>query len=113
VRVPRLFELHALPTVWQMTSTVTAVSRAGLTLAEAFAALFPCGSVTGAPGCGVVAQAARASAATAVRNLRRNDQPGLAVRMANGGRQARACRARPETPHVRSAGGKGQPLAIT
>lgn len=49
VRVPRLFELHALPTVWQMTSTVTAVSRPGLTLAEAFAALFPCGSVTGAP----------------------------------------------------------------
>lgn len=49
VRVPRLFELHALPTVWQMTSTVTAVSRGGLTLAEAFAALFPCGSVTGAP----------------------------------------------------------------
>jgi len=49
VRVPRLFELHALPTVWQMTSTVTAVGRAGLTLADAFAALFPCGSVTGAP----------------------------------------------------------------
>ncbi len=49
VRVPRLFELLALPTVWQMTSTVTAVSRPGLTLAEAFAALFPCGSVTGAP----------------------------------------------------------------
>jgi para-aminobenzoate synthetase/4-amino-4-deoxychorismate lyase len=49
VRVPRLFELHALPTVWQMTSTVTAVSRAGLALADAFAALFPCGSVTGAP----------------------------------------------------------------
>lgn len=49
VRVPRLFELHALPTVWQMTSTVTAVSRPGLTLADAFAALFPCGSVTGAP----------------------------------------------------------------
>ena len=49
VRVPRLFELHALPTVWQMTSTITSVSRAGLTLADAFAALFPCGSVTGAP----------------------------------------------------------------
>jgi len=49
VRVPRLFELHALPTVWQMTSTVTAVSRSGLSLADAFAALFPCGSVTGAP----------------------------------------------------------------
>jgi para-aminobenzoate synthetase / 4-amino-4-deoxychorismate lyase len=49
VRVPRLFELHALPTVWQMTSTVTAVSRTGLSLVDAFAALFPCGSVTGAP----------------------------------------------------------------
>lgn len=49
VRVPRLFELHALPTVWQMTSTVTAVSRTGLKLVDAFAALFPCGSVTGAP----------------------------------------------------------------
>ncbi|MDN3920152.1 chorismate-binding protein [Roseateles violae] len=49
VRVPRLFELHALPTVWQMTSTVTAVSRPRLRLSELFAALFPCGSVTGAP----------------------------------------------------------------
>jgi len=49
VRVPRLFELHALPTVWQMTSTVTAVGRPGLRLSDVFAALFPCGSVTGAP----------------------------------------------------------------
>ncbi len=49
VRVPRLFELHALPTVWQMTSTISAVSRAGLGLDELMAALFPCGSVTGAP----------------------------------------------------------------
>ena len=49
VRVPRLFELHELPTVWQMTSTVTAVTPPQRTLAEEFAALFPCGSVTGAP----------------------------------------------------------------
>ena len=49
VRVPSLFDLHALPTVWQMTSTITARSRPGLRLSEAFAALFPCGSVTGAP----------------------------------------------------------------
>ena len=49
VRVPRLFELLALPTVWQMTSTVTAVSRPKIRLSEVFTALFPCGSVTGAP----------------------------------------------------------------
>ncbi|QPF73579.1 bifunctional aminodeoxychorismate synthase component I/aminotransferase [Roseateles sp. DAIF2] len=49
VRVPRLFELHPLSTVWQMTSTVTAVGRSGLRLSELFGALFPCGSITGAP----------------------------------------------------------------
>ncbi|MBH9554145.1 chorismate-binding protein [Inhella gelatinilytica] len=49
VRVPRLFELHALSTVWQMTSTVTAVTPARTPLSAVFAALFPCGSVTGAP----------------------------------------------------------------
>ena len=49
VRVPSLFDLEALPTVWQMTSTITARSRAGLSLSALFTALFPCGSVTGAP----------------------------------------------------------------
>lgn len=49
VRVPRLFHTQALPTVWQMTSDVQARTRPGTTLADVFAALFPCGSVTGAP----------------------------------------------------------------
>lgn len=49
VQVPRLFHLEALPTVWQMTSDVVARTRAGTTLWDVFAALFPCGSVTGAP----------------------------------------------------------------
>lgn len=49
VRVPALFHTQALPTVWQMTSDVQAKTRAGTTLAEVFGALFPCGSVTGAP----------------------------------------------------------------
>lgn len=49
VEVPRLFHLEALPSVWQMTSDVIATTRPGTTLAEVFAALFPCGSVTGAP----------------------------------------------------------------
>ena len=49
VHVPRLFHTQALPSVWQMTSDVTATTRPGCTLADVFAALFPCGSVTGAP----------------------------------------------------------------
>ena len=47
VRVPRLFETERYPTLWQMTSTVTAQTRASLT--EIFTALFPCGSISGAP----------------------------------------------------------------
>ena len=49
VTVPQLFRLEPLPSVWQMTSDVLARTRAGTTLADVFAALFPCGSITGAP----------------------------------------------------------------
>ena len=49
VQVPRLFHTQALPTVWQMTSDVTAQVRQGVGLVDIFRALFPCGSVTGAP----------------------------------------------------------------
>ncbi|HEY6895961.1 MAG TPA: chorismate-binding protein [Rhodocyclaceae bacterium] len=49
VRVPALFELEALPTAWQMTSTVSCQTRPGTTLVDVFRALFPCGSITGAP----------------------------------------------------------------
>lgn len=49
VQVPALFAVEAYPTVWQMTSTVTATARPGITAADVLAALFPCGSVTGAP----------------------------------------------------------------
>ena len=49
VRVARLFKVERHPTVFQMTSTVGARLRDGATLEEIFAALFPCGSVTGAP----------------------------------------------------------------
>ncbi|MRR08977.1 bifunctional aminodeoxychorismate synthase component I/aminotransferase, partial [bacterium] len=49
VSVPRLFDLEALPTAWQMTSTVSCETRADVDLVQVFAALFPCGSVTGAP----------------------------------------------------------------
>jgi len=49
VRVPRLFHTEAWPTVWQMSSDVVAATRAHATLADVFGALFPCGSITGAP----------------------------------------------------------------
>jgi aminodeoxychorismate synthase, component I, bacterial clade len=47
VYVPHLFETERYPTLWQMTSTVTAKTNASPT--EIFTALFPCGSITGAP----------------------------------------------------------------
>ncbi|HEU4324095.1 MAG TPA: aminodeoxychorismate synthase component I [Roseiflexaceae bacterium] len=47
VRVPELLTVERYPTVWQMTSTVTAETDAGLP--EIMAALFPCASITGAP----------------------------------------------------------------
>ncbi|HBT82054.1 MAG TPA: aminodeoxychorismate synthase, component I [Desulfuromonas sp.] len=47
VTVPALFALEKYPTLWQLTSTATARSRAGL--AAIFSALFPCASITGAP----------------------------------------------------------------
>ena len=49
VRVPRLFHTEAWPTVWQMSSDVVATTRPDTTLADVFGALFPCGSITGAP----------------------------------------------------------------
>ena len=47
VVVERLFEVEKYPTVWQMTSTITA--RTTAPICDVFRALFPSGSVTGAP----------------------------------------------------------------
>ncbi|WP_126447161.1 chorismate-binding protein [Sulfuricystis multivorans] len=49
VCVPELFALDGLPTAWQMSSTVQCITRPEVALSDVFAALFPCGSVTGAP----------------------------------------------------------------
>lgn len=49
VTVNALFEVETYPTVHQMTSTVSAKLKTGTTLTDIFQALFPCGSVTGAP----------------------------------------------------------------
>jgi para-aminobenzoate synthetase/4-amino-4-deoxychorismate lyase len=47
VTVEQLFKVERYPTVWQMTSTVSASTQASL--CEIFTALFPCASITGAP----------------------------------------------------------------
>jgi para-aminobenzoate synthetase/4-amino-4-deoxychorismate lyase len=49
VEVPALFTVERYETVLQLTSDVTARLRPGTGLVELFRALFPCGSVTGAP----------------------------------------------------------------
>jgi para-aminobenzoate synthetase / 4-amino-4-deoxychorismate lyase len=49
VEVPSLFEAERFPTVWQLTSTITARIDPDIDLGRLFAALFPSGSVTGAP----------------------------------------------------------------
>lgn len=49
VETPALFSAEKYDTVWQLTSTVTANSRPGTSLLDAFRALFPSASITGAP----------------------------------------------------------------
>ena len=49
VAVTDLLACEAYPTLWQLTSTVTGRTLPGTGLPELFAALFPCGSITGAP----------------------------------------------------------------
>ncbi len=47
VHVPELFTVEKYPTLFQMTSSVQAKTKTGIT--EIFDALFPCASITGAP----------------------------------------------------------------
>lgn len=49
VRANSLFSLEKYPSVWTMTSTITADIPVETSLQQILTALFPCGSVTGAP----------------------------------------------------------------
>jgi para-aminobenzoate synthetase component 1 len=49
VRVPELFSIETYETVHQMTSLVSGQLQDGTGLGDIFRALFPCGSITGAP----------------------------------------------------------------
>lgn len=49
VKVPKLFNIEVYNTVYQMTSTVTAQLLPDVSFEKLCKALFPCGSITGAP----------------------------------------------------------------
>jgi para-aminobenzoate synthetase/4-amino-4-deoxychorismate lyase len=49
VQVPALFDVERYQSVLQMTSTITATLREDVGLGDVFDAMFPCGSITGAP----------------------------------------------------------------
>ncbi len=49
VTVPELFSIETYETVHQMTSLITGQMQDGIGLGDIFQALFPCGSITGAP----------------------------------------------------------------
>jgi len=49
VEVPRLFSVETYPTIHTMTSTITAQLPDGRDAIDVLAAIFPCGSITGAP----------------------------------------------------------------
>ncbi len=49
IAVPSLFDIERFQTLFQMTSTVRGELKDGITLKEIFEAIFPCGSITGAP----------------------------------------------------------------
>ena len=49
IEVTELFAIEKLNRVLQMTSTITALQRPDVTIVDILRALFPCGSVTGAP----------------------------------------------------------------
>jgi para-aminobenzoate synthetase / 4-amino-4-deoxychorismate lyase len=49
VQAESLFDVLTLPSVEQMTSTISGLTQPDIKVSELFGALFPCGSVTGAP----------------------------------------------------------------
>ncbi|MCB5936667.1 aminodeoxychorismate synthase component I [Caldibacillus thermoamylovorans] len=49
VHVEKLFEIEPYPTVHQMTSTIKAKLKSNTKFVDIFKAIFPCGSITGAP----------------------------------------------------------------
>lgn len=69
VRVPKLFEVETYPTLHTMTSTITAEAAPRTDAVDVLAALFPCGSITGAPKIRAIAALAEIEAESAPRGI--------------------------------------------
>ncbi len=67
VAVPELFAVETYPTIHTMTSTVTATLAPDRDAIDVLAALFPCGSITGAPKIRAIEALAEIEAASAPR----------------------------------------------
>lgn len=63
VRVPRQLEVERFPTFVTMTSTLEGTLKEGRRLDDIFAAMFPCGSITGAPKRSAIREIAACEAA--------------------------------------------------
>ena len=72
--MPELFAVETYPTVLQMTSTVTAELEDGLGPVDLIDAIYPCGSITGAPKIRAMEIIAGARGGPARRLLRRDRQ---------------------------------------
>ncbi len=87
VRVSDLYSVETLRTLHQMTSGIEATLRPGVTLGELFAAIFPCGSVTGAPKIRAMQiiraleREPRGVYTGAIGMIRRDEQGGLDLRL--------------------------------
>ncbi len=69
VAVPDLFAVETYPTIHTMTSTVTATLAPDQDAIDVLAALFPCGSITGAPKIRAIAALAEIEASSAPRGV--------------------------------------------
>ena len=104
-KVPELFAVETYPTVLQMTSTVTAELEDGLGPIDLIEAIFPCGSITGAPKIRAMEIIAALEAGAARRLLRRD-------RQACAGRRSRVqCRDPDPDPARRRAASRGSASA--
>ncbi|MBN8809220.1 MAG: aminodeoxychorismate synthase component I [Sphingomonas sp.] len=69
VAVPKLFAVETYPTIHTMTSTITATLDPKRDAVDVIAALFPCGSITGAPKIRAIQALAEIEASSAPRGI--------------------------------------------